>query len=1532
MKKAVRITAWILGLLLLLQVGAMVVLQSPRVQTFLGRKVIEHLQDKMDADISFASASVRPFDALVLEEVLVKDRAPEVAGMDTLLYVKHLSARFSIMGLLKGESIYVNRLNLDGGCFHLVIDQDPHRPDHTVTNLQRVFRMDPPEDPNAEMHWGNILHARSIEVSNVHFHMENIAGARRYEERGVVIPEGVIDWNHLNLVLEHLKVSGFRMADDLITATVQDLNVQELETGWRLDGLSAHKVRVGKGNIHLEDFEGVVGGSSRLVISSLDIDGPLVDYEFFEEKVSLDITLKEGSCIDMQTISHLAPGLEQMSFRGRIRGRFHGTVSDFTLSDMLIEGMDDAITLRTTGRMAGLPDAEQTRLNFQIGELSFGLGDLDGFIANWAPGVKLNTDHMAPGERFTLSGTLSGVLDQMNFCGDVDSRIGLAQADIQLAHAISQRQPLRIGGRLHTQDLHLGRILGEKALGPVTLTTRLEAQLPQNGDPRIQIDTLSIDRLQALGYDYSGISAWGHYHPADFDLHLLSSDPNLRLSAQGSYQETPARDGSLDARLSLDHANLEALNLDKRGKSLVALAAEAHIQRTGGRAIGDIDTHGTTLENAQGRYAIDDVNIHLDDRDSLHLLTLQSKMLEADFQGSHSISQFIADLKNLVLGQELQALTQIPAKPYSGASYQAHVYAHRLHDLLAFVAPGFYVENGTQATLSVTPEGLLNADVTSGRVALKEKYVKDMKLHVDNDFDALTGTINGSSIALSGLHLNNSLFTFYADDNQVGLGYVFDNEEENDTRAELYVIGELARNEKGLSVTAHALPSNIYYKGNGWGLHSGNISWQGDDLHIDRLLMRHEDQQLLVDGGYSKGRADTLSLTMDQFDLSLVNTIAGSQLPPIEGRATGHALVISSESPSAGLLASIVCDSTRIDNHRLGQLSLSSVWDEESQRFNAQLSNQLDGRSSIQADAFLAPSTQEAGIDLKLDRFELGYAAFFLNTVFHDFSGALSGEVRLAGPTKDLKLSSKDLQLDDGLLTLDFTRVPYHVQGPLSLDDEGLHFVNTRISDGEGGTGRISGGILFKLSDLENIHMDTHVSMRQMRAISLPRGVNPIAFGNVYASGKVDVTGPLDRIVLTIDATSAKSGEFHLPLGSSSSSSSHELLTFKEAPSTLAEDPYEQMMAAARQTHKRQNDFLFTARIKATPDLRVFIDIDEDNSLNAVGSGTIELESRASQGSLTLGGDYTIQDGSFHFGVLNLVSRNFSIQDGSSIRFNGDLWDTDLDVKGLYVTKANLSNLIPSYDESDSGSSARRTVNCGINISGKMRNPQVDFDIEIPDLSPIVQGQVESALNSEDKVQKQFVYLLIAGNFLPTEESGVTTNGSDVLFSNVSSIMSGQLNNIFQKLDIPLDLGLNYQTTQAGRNLFDVAVSTQLFNNRVIVNGTVGNKQLAGGVTTSEVAGDLDIEIKLNRSGSLRLSLFSHSADQFTYYLDNSQRNGGGIAFQREFNSFGQFFREFFAGRKKRESMALEAATRPQQNVILQIDTAGKSAPAYELR
>ena len=1534
MKKGVRITLWILALILLLQVAVMVVLQSPRVQTTLGKYVIGKMQDKMDADITFASASVRPFDAIVLEDLLVKDRAPVVAHMDTLLYVKHLSARFSVMGLLTGEYIYVNRAKLDGGCFHLVIEPNPDNPDKPLTNLQRIFRLQTPE--NTETHWGDLLRARAVEINGVHFRMENLPGDERYAQLGIVPGEGVIDWNHLNVVLSHALVNGLRMQDDILSCSAEHLTIRELETGLTLENLSAKRIRVGKGNIHLEDFLGQLSGNSYLDISRLDIFGKLDIYEDFVNRVRLDINLREGTCVDMKTVSHFAPNLDKMGFRGRIRGRMLGTVSDFTLSDMVIEGLSENVLIKASGRMNGLPDIYQTLLDFQVEPFTFGLADLASFVHEWAPEADLSSfKSLAPGERFSLSGHVKGLLNDMDFVGEILSEIGSAKADIYMDNAIDPHKSIAIGGRLDTEDLHLGRILGIKELGELSMNTRLEGVLSRDGGlPQVQLDTLHIRELEALGYRYSGISASGYYKGRNMDIQLGSTDPNLQLKAHGEYHETSRKDGLMNVDVQLTHANLQALNLDKRGTSRVDnLNLQARFIRLDGHTLGSVIASGARLQNESGRHPVSDVILQVDQVDSLHQYTLESGLMDATYTGTRSAIDMVKDLKSLVMAEELSALSPEPVPEYSGASYSVSAQVKDIRELMAFVAPGVYVENGTRVDMDITPDGILNADVLSGRVAMNGEFIRDMSLHIDNELEALAGEISGSTIALSGVQLNNNHLSFFVDDNEVGLGYSFDNEDEDETRAELYLSSALGRGEKGLEVTACTLPSIIHYKGNEWNLSSGDIFYTQGRVRIDSLLAYKGDQQLLVMGGYSSNRADTLSFTMDQFDIALANTILGESIPPIAGKATGHAMILSAPDDTHGLLASVVCDSTHVSGKPMGQLWLSSEWEEAQKRFNMDLNTLLDDKTTLAANAYYLPSTRQLQLETQLDGFDMGYAQALLNTVFHEFYGNLSGKITLGGKLGDLHLSSQDLKLEGGRLTLDFTRVPYNVNGSLDLNDSGLHFKQVSVTDGEGGAGGVTGGLLFTLKDLENLRLDTHVTLRDMRAIALPHGVNPLLSGDVYASGKVDVTGPLNRINVVVDATTAKNGEFHLPIGSTVSGSSTQLLTFTQ-PEVIEEvDPYEEMMATREQAHTRSNDLRFSARIKAQPNLRAYIDIGEDNSLIASGTGTIELQSSTSQG-FSLGGDYTIQDGSFHFSVLNLVTRKFSIQEGSTVRFNGEVMDTDLDVKGIYVTKASLSNLLPSYYDTDksTSSSSRRTVNCGINISGKMRNPEVDFDIEVPDLNPVVQSQVESALNSEDKVQKQFVYLLIAGNFLPTDESGVTTDGTEMLYSNVSSIMSGQLNNIFQRLDIPLDLGLNYQTTQAGRDLFDVAVSTQLFNNRVVVNGTVGNKQMEGGATTNEVAGDLDIEIKLNRSGSLRLSLFSHSADQYTYYLDNSQRNGGGIAYQREFNSFRQFFRELFAGRKKREAMALEAATKPVQNVVLEIDANGKSTPAHDLR
>lgn len=323
--------------------------------------------------------------------------------------------------------------------------------------------------------------------------------------------------------------------------------------------------------------------------------------------------------------------------------------------------------------------------------------------------------------------------------------------------------------------------------------------------------------------------------------------------------------------------------------------------------------------------------------------------------------------------------------------------------------------------------------------------------------------------------------------------------------------------------------------------------------------------------------------------------------------------------------------------------------------------------------------------------------------------------------------------------------------------------------------------------------------------------------------------------------------------------------------------------------------------VNAQPEVQAFVEIDKStgNVLSGYGNGLLDIE--AGSDTFNINGDYILQGGSYKFVAMGLVSRDFEIESGSSIRFNGDIMNSTLDINALYRTKASLARLLSD----ESSVTNKRNVNCGISITDRLSNPELGFSIDIPDLNPMIKSRVESALSTEDKIQKQFLSLILSNSFLPDEQSGIVNNSS-LLYSNVTEALANQLNNIFHKLDIPLDLGLNYQPNESGNDIFDVAVSTQLFNNRVVVNGNIGNKQYSTSGSQNDVVGDLDIEIKLNRSGAFRLNLFSHSADQFSNYLDNSQRNGVGVTYQTEFNSFGKFLRNIFSRKSKRQETKME--------------------------
>lgn len=1516
MKKGLKITVWILTLLAVLLLAGLVAIQSPAVQTALGKRIIQRFEKGTDATIQFKSISIRPTEAILIQDLVVLDNHPYLPGMDTVLYVDNLSVKFSLRGFINGRGAYVRRLRISGGGFNLVMEPHPHRPGHTAINLLRCFgalsaEVSEPKPP----HWGKLLTARQVDLENLSFRMENVSVARRHEESGQVTKEGVIDWDHLNVLLEKAHAENLKVADNLITGENTSLQIFERATGLHLQEVSAQKFRVGEALVDVTDLH-IEDGYTNLTLEHFAMEGDLDhDINDFTNRVNLDGLIRDGSLVDMgHTIYHFA-GVES-TFRGYIRGKVHGTVNNLFLDNIVADDPDNGVHVNVSGSIKDVEKEGSGTYNVTVKEASFDLGGLAGFVKAWAPKTDLDLRKFAPGERLSFEGRVQGPLNDLDVDGQILSEMGTILADVYLKNVVDNSKDMHLGGRIATTNLHLGKVLGTESLGPLTMNTSLDAAFRDKGGIDLQVDTLKISRLQALGYDYSNISAHGTYMDESLVASLVSNDPNLLLNFDGQLDLGARNDALYRFQLNLRKADLVAIHLQDREVAGVSLKVNSDIRRADAENLdGELTVSGIKLVSQDGTHSIGDMHIQTNQKDSLHRITLTSDVLAAEFQGTRPILRFVNDIKSVFMAEELPALRGEAVGIWDGARYQLDAQVLKAQNLISFLVPGLYIENKTAANVQVNPDGLLQATLTSGRLALGNRFIKDLRMDADNRGSALSAAITGSTIDLGGTQLLGNKIDLKADDNHVALAYTFDNQDNGKTYGDLKVEADLTREEDQLAIRGQIQPSVFSFTGGAWNLISQELEYKAGDFKVNDLKVTHENQSLLVDGGVRKNHTDTLRVRMDQFDLELLNTLAHNT-PELKGLATGRATLISPTRPAPGLIAGITCDSVYVAGRPMGTVRMVSNYDEENHRFTAMLRNRLDGHSSLDASAFLVPSTRELGVLLLMEKLDMGYAAPFLTSVFSEFQGSLSGLANASGTLDKIHFSSEKLRIEDGSLALDFTGVPYAVDGDLELTDKGLNFKSLNLSDREEGKGKVDGSLIF--NDFKNLGLDVHVRFNRMHALNMPHEPDVAFFGNLYADGRVDVTGDLNKLQLSIEATS-RSGDIHVPLGSTGGDRSRDLLTFaEEVPENV--DLYEQMVKDRTRTRKQESDLNVDVRVHATPDTQVFIDVDNESSLTGRGQGTVDLVSKSRQGVFTINGDYTLNSGSFHFSAMNLVSRDFTIQDGSSVRFNGDVMNTDLNVNGLYVTKASLYNLT-----ADESATSRRTVNCGISITGKLSNPQLSFSIDIPDLNPAIQAQVEGAFNTEDKIQKQFVYLLVAGNFLPSEDSGISIGGSDVLFSNVSSIMSGQLNNIFQKLNIPLDLGLNYKNTQAGNNIFDVAVSTQLFNNRVVVNGTVGNRENLTGVSSNQVAGDVDIEIKLNRSGSLRVSLFTHSADQLSAFLDNSQRHGGGIAYQMEFNTFRQLFRNLFSKRRVREQRAQDEARRPVHNVTLQIDETGKA-------
>ncbi len=1469
------------------------IIQLPKVQTFMVEKVVKSLDDKMDADITFEKIHFRPFRTLVVKNIVIVDKEPVLdaddstsAPVDTFFRAEYITAKFTLKGLIKQEGIHLNEVTVSNALMNLVLEDkiDTGDGDTSTDNLSRIFGLETNEPKKSEK---EIFHIKDVRIEEMGFTMKDYGSEKAPYYGG-------INWNDLDIRNIDLTAHELMFKGGIMTGSVDHLSFRE-KSGYMTEKMSG-SAKVGRGkaiinDLHIDDPWSIV--QLPLFMMSFNHTD---DFQDFINLVKLDAEIAPSS-LDFKTLNYFAPQLEGNSLKLGLSGKISGYVSDFEMSDISVASKDGGFAGVVNGRMTGIPEIEDTRINGRVSKLTLTSDGLGKFLNEWTKDTKLDLSPYAKGYTFFADAKIKGLLNSMNINASVTSFIGSLNADIRLDNAVDENKPTGIRGTASTQNLDLGKILASDMLGPVTMRTGLEASLGEH--PSVEIDSIFVDRLSLNKYDYSGIMGVGRLDEKMFNGKLVVSDPNVNLIVQGAFAlSAKTMNSRYEFYANVSDADLNAINVDKRGKSKIRFQTRAEFTRTGDdNILGEINIADLIFENKDGVKRIGDINLTSDSHENLYKIRLKSQFADGSYTGTAPITEFIKDIREVTITKEAPALFADSEFSWKGNSYNFDFNTHDSMNLMAFIMPGAYINSDSKVNISIDSEGRMKASLNSKRLAIGSNYIKDVSLTADNLEERVKGELSVQELQFAGFRLGDNNMNILVDDNHIGAGYSFDNKTEKVYKGELVMNAGLSRRDDLLNIDLSFLPSAIYLNAKEWRIQPSSIRIEGRSLAVDSLEIISGDERIHAFGSTSAAGEDTLTLGLDRFDISILNPLLGSNLG-IRGAATGN-IEVTSPLKSRGLLADMLIDSTFIAGAPLGTVTLGSAWNEDFNRFDIRLSNEMKDKRNIDVMVKYTPKSRMFEGRASLDSLSVKYAEPFMTGIFSEMSGYISGDIMAEGPIDLLEIRSRGTRLEDAMLKVEFTNVPYYAAGDFSLDDNGVYFNDIQLKDRFNGTGSVNGSINW--NRFKDMTFDTHLKVNAIEAVNLAKDQNESFYGSLYGTGNIAITGPINSLTMDIDAATAKTGQLHIPMSSSVTSvGTTNLLRFKEVKTEVYVDPYEEMRAKLAKEENSSSDLAVKLRVEATPNVEAFVEIDEatGNVLSGRGSGVIGLD--ISNDVFNINGDYTISSGKYNFSALGLVNREFDIQNGSSINFSGDIMASTLNIDAMYATKTSLGPLLAD----DKSVANRRSVECIIHITERLSNPRLAFDIKIPDLNPMIQSRVESALSTEDKKQKQFLSLLISNSFLPDEQSGIVNNTS-MLYSNVSEAMANQLSNILHKLDIPLDLGLKYQPTEQGTDLFDVAVSTQLFNNRVVVNGNIGNKEYSSEGTQNDVVGDLDIEIKLNRAGAFRLNLFSHSADLYSNYLDNTQRNGVGLTYQTEFNSMGQFFRNMFMSKKKREKARL---------------------------
>ena len=486
-----------------------------------------------------------------------------------------------------------------------------------------------------------------------------------------------------------------------------------------------------------------------------------------------------------------------------------------------------------------------------------------------------------------------------------------------------------------------------------------------------------------------------------------------------------------------------------------------------------------------------------------------------------------------------------------------------------------------------------------------------------------------------------------------------------------------------------------------------------------------------------------------------------------------------------------------------------------------------------------------------------------------------------------------DIVADSIRFFLDYVNCWYSASRvPIHIVPDYIEFSDIAIHDREGHEAKLGGWLKhdafhnpefsFAITDARNfLSYDTNPS------------INPDWYGTIYGNGACFVDGGPGVVNIRVNMTSAPRSRFTLVMNDTEQADNYNFITFRDReakPEPVANQVVDSVDLVLSQLKKKvikeensePSAYNIDLQGDITPDvaLTVIMDPVGGDRIKATGGGHMRLTYN-NNGELGTYGKYTLDKGTYTFTLQDVIIKEFTIRDGSSISFQGDPYAAVLDLEAVYSLNSNIRDLYESFGDDPDLNRTNVPVHALMRAKGIISQPEISFDLEFPSLTAEAVRKVKSIISTDEMMNRQIIYLLALNRFYTPEYM----NQNELLTSVASSTIAGQLSNILGKMTDNLSIAPNVRTNKDFTDLeVDVALSSQLLNNRLLLNGNLGYRDNTYRQSNTNFIGDFDLEYLLNNKGTFRLKSYNHFNDQ-NYYRPNALTTQGvGIVWKHDFN------------------------------------------------